>query len=786
MNGNRHFVTKRGEYSILYDRDCVLTAGVDGGRRQAFSIEKVKATLRKNTFGLDTRFVRISEVAAAVDRGKKHHMSSEEVQSLAARAAADLANQHPDYLVLAGRLEVANIHRVVPKSFQENVLRIESDNPGFFDPAFLAAVAIFGDAFDSYLRHDRDVDTTYFAIQTMKRLYLLRVDARCVERPQHMWMRVSVALHRGDVDSVIETYEALSAGRYTHATPTLINAGRARQGLASCFISSMDWSSPERVLDGMRDLGNIFMHDGGIGLDMHRVPAKRWDDGHDQPGALAAVRLVDAVAKYTTDARNTRSSSVSPCIPMWHADVMEVIEIRTLANLSSLAIDFCFPSVVIPDIFMERVQVDGMWSMFDPLDVPELADVHGAEFSRLYMEYEEKGVAARATSARSLMRRIIHAQIESGTPFVLYGDSINAKNNQAHVGVVHSTNLCTEIVQVATPSRTAVCILASVVLPAFVQEDGTIDLDGIRATVKVIVRNLDRVIEVNDYPTDAARAGAMSARALGIGVQGLADVFRATRTAFDSDQARSMSIAISQAVYFAALEASCDLARTEGAHPDWRDEHRQAFRFQFEMWGVQPPPDVDVERLRQDIDTHGLRHSMLTAQMPTASTSQLWGASESVDPLTSNVFVRRVLGGEFQVMCRYMVKELNGIGLWTQAVRDAIVSAHGSVQAIADIPDNLKAVFKTAWELPQRAVLDMAIARGPYIDQSQSTTVYMRSPTMQQMYSMHMYGWKGGLKTGLYYLRSGAATYGSAPILSRRQLEADLAPDACSSGACGA
>ncbi|KAI0349446.1 putative ribonucleoside-diphosphate reductase large chain [Trametes cingulata] len=725
-----------------------------GTRSEPYFFDKALATLHKLSYGLDLDHLDFDRIIMALTRGIVDGITVQELQRQMALAAADLTSYHPDYAVLAGRLEVAELHRSTQKSFVDYVFWIAHVDPALFADTFIDAVTAHGSKLDHALRHARDYDMTYSSFKTLERSYLLRLNGVVVERPQWLWMRVAVALHNHDLARVLETYELLSRGYYTHATPTLVNAGRRQQTLSSCFIVPTDCTSMKTTYDGIRDIASIFMCDGGVGVDLHNVPSRRADIARPQPGVIPILRVLDATVKLTSTGKESRPSALTACLPIWHGDVMEFIEIRNIRGQEELRTPNIFNALMIPDLFMRRVRDDGTWSLFDPKDVPDLFSHFGDDFTRAYIRYEDARKQVAVVPARVLWDHIIDNQIETGTPFVLYQDAINVKSNHQHLGVIHATNLCTEVLQYVSPDTAAVCTLSSIILPAFVTHDRHFDFDELHRVAKVAAYNTDRIIDINDYPTPQAKRSAETTRAIGIGVQGLADVFMMMHIPFDSEDAAALNRDIFETLYHAALEASCDLARVHGPYPTWAGSPTSQLRLQFDLWNAQPSRRYDFDALKTRIATYSLRNSLLTAQMPTASTSQITGVNDGTEPYISNMYVRRTLAGEFQVVNKWLVRDLIAHQRWNEGIRQEILRAHGSIQLINDVPTELKTIYRTAWEIPQRRVVDMAAERGPFICQSQSMTIYMAVPTAKKLTSMYFHAWESGLKTGMYYLRS--------------------------------
>ncbi|KAI0361335.1 Rrm1 protein [Trametes cingulata] len=737
----------------------VCTVRKRGARTEPFLPDKLLSTLRKLSFDLHVEHMDLGRIMWDVERGKVPNMSSDEIQMQAALAASNLTGIHPDHARLAGRLEIAALHRRTQKSFSRFVIGLDKDCPGLLAKEFVNVVQQHSDALDSAIRHSRDYDLDYSSIKTLEHSYLFSINGRVVERPQCLFMRVAVSIHLDDIQSALETYDLLSRSLYIHATPTLLNAGKASAQLSSCFLARADTSTISATYEGLKDVAGIFMQDGGVGLDLHTVPARRSDRIHPQPGVVPYLRLVDDTVKLTTHGRRSRPSAATAYLPIWHADVLEFIDLRSNRGQEELRTRNIFTALMIPDIFMRRVEDGGDWSLFDPVDVPELLGLWGDDFAAVYIALEATDKRHTSIPARDLWSHVMYAQMETGTPFILYQDVINAKSNQQNVGMITSSNLCTEIVQYVSDEETAVCTLASVVLPSFVNEDGEFDLAELHRVTKIVTRNVDRLIDRIAYPTPEARLSATRHRAIGVGVQGLADVFMILGMPYDSPEARFLNRTIFETIYHAALDASCDLARTYGPYETWQGSPASRMCLQYDLWGVQTLGVNDFESLKMRIKKFGLRNSLLVAQMPTTSTSQIVGVNDGTDPYISNVYVRRSLSGEFQIVCKWLVRDLIAEGLWTERVRRAIAEAHGSIQSIPAIPQSIKDLYKTAWEIPQQCVVDMAADRGPYICQSQSLTIHMAAPTVNKLTSMHFHGWRRGLKTGMYYLRTQPAVY---------------------------
>ncbi|TFK85005.1 ribonucleotide reductase large chain subunit [Polyporus arcularius HHB13444] len=738
-------------YTLVRKRD---------GRYEPFFPEKIHATLQKLSYNLDLDYLDLNRIVEHVEAGKTEDMPTTDLQSLVALAAANLTTHHPDYAVLGGRLEVASLHRRTGKSFSDFVLSFpEGTLPGL-SPDFIEAVREHKDALDIALRHSRDYEMTYFQFKTLQSTYLLKRDQVVIERPQWMFMRTAVSIHRSNITAALETYDLLSRGLMIHATPTLKNAGLKDAQLASCFMQAIDPTTMETTFRGLEQLATIFMRDGGIGVDLHNIPAKRTDRVPQQPGLVPLMRLIDTTITYTSQARPGRSSAGAMFIFPWHADILDFLDARRNIGQEELKTRNLFLALVIPNLFMHRVRDDKMWHVFDPADVPELQDRYGQDFESAYVRLEESGRATGSMPARKLWNRIMDSQAETGMPFMLFHDAMNSKSNQRNLGVINSSNLCTEIIQFTSATETAVCTLGSLVLPAYVTLDDDFDFAELHRVTKILVRNTDTILDRTYYPTPEARTSALKTRAIGIGVQGLADVFMMLRMPFDSVDAQRLNRAIFETIYHAAVDASCDLAReAQCPYPAWSGSPASDSLLQYDLWGQRPSARYDWDSLKARMRKYGLRNSLLTAQMPTSSTSQVTGVNDGTDPYLSNLYVRRGLGGEHQMVCRWLTRDLIARNLWNPHVRKQLMQNHGSVQQIEDVPEDLKAIYKTAWELPQKVLVDLAADRGPFICQSQSLSIYMANPTHQKLTSLHFYAWSAGLKTGMYYLRSQPATY---------------------------
>ena len=732
------------------------------GTRENVSFDKVLQRIRASSRGLKVNpDILAQQVLARIIDGIK----TSELDELTAQMAASLCTAHPDWGTLASRIAISNHHKNTTAKFSD-VVRIlstqkmpKTDEPiSYLSEELITTVQLHAAEIDNYIKYDRDYAFDYFGFKTLEKSYLLKDSSMCVvERPQHMWMRVALCLWSADLPRAFETYDLLSQKFLTHATPTLFNAGTPRPQLSSCYLLSMAADSIAGIYKTLGDCAAISKYAGGIGLHVHNVRARgsliRGTNGTSN-GLVPMLRVFNNTARYVDQGGGKRNGSFAIYLEPWHADIEDFLKLKLNSGSEEERARDLFYAMWIPDMFMRRVEEDGEWSLFCPGEAPGLADIWGPAFDAKYLDYESRGLARRRVSARKLWFQILDTQMETGTPYLLYKDAANAKSNQQNLGTIKSSNLCTEIMEYSSPDETAVCNLASLALPSFVK-DGVMDYDGLRAAVRVAVRNLNRVIDINFYPTPETVNSNLRHRPIGLGVQGLADVFAMLRVAWDSDAAADLNQRIFEHLYYAAVEESAALAGVEGSYPSFMGSPASQGRLQPDLWNVTPLTDLDWAGLRLKAAA-GLRNSLLVAPMPTASTSQILGYNECFEPFTSNIYTRRTLAGEFVVINRYLMNELMGLGLWSDAMKQAIVARNGSIQGIPSIPDEVQARYKTSWELPQKVLIDMAAARGAFICQSQSLNLFVADPTYSKLTSMHFYGWKKGLKTGCYYLRTKA------------------------------
>ncbi|PSN63932.1 hypothetical protein BS50DRAFT_576563 [Corynespora cassiicola Philippines] len=704
--------------------------------------------------------------------GVYHGVTTVELDNLAAETAAYMTVTHPDYAILAARIAVSNLHKQTKKQFSAVV----SDLFSYVNPKNQTHQPMISkEVHDIVMRHaeelnsaivyDRDFNYQFFGFKTLERSYLLRINGKVAERPQHMLMRVSVGIHGEDIEKAIETYNMMSLKYFTHASPTLFNAGTPSPQMSSCFLIDMKEDSIDGIYDTLKTCALISKTAGGIGLNVHRIRATGSYIGGTNGtsnGLIPMLRVYNNTARYVDQGGNKRPGAFAIYLEPWHADVFGFLDLRKNHGKEEVRARDLFYALWIPDLFMKRVQENGEWTLFCPNEAPGLADVYGDEFEELYHRYEKENRGRETVRAQKLWYAILEAQTETGNPYMLYKDACNRKSNQKNLGTIRSSNLCTEIIEYTAPDEVAVCNLASLALPAFVdQKRGEYDFQKLHETTQIVTRNLNKIIEVNHYPVEEARRSNFRHRPIGLGVQGLADAFLALRIPFDSPEAKKLNIQIFETIYHAALTSSCDIAKELGPYATYEGSPVSQGILQYDMWNVTPTDLWDWDSLKAKIAQHGVRNSLLVAPMPTASTSQILGYNECFEPYTSNIYSRRVLAGEFQVVNPWLLKDLVDMGLWSDNMKNRIISEGGSIQRIPNIPDDIKALYKTVWEISQRTIVQMAADRGAFIDQSQSLNIHMKEPTMGKITSMHFAGWKLGLKTGMYYLRTMAA---SAPI----------------------
>ena len=739
------------------------------GRKEAVKFDKITARIEKLCYGL-SEYVDPVAVAKRVVDGVYDGVTTSELDNLAAETAASMTIKHPDYANLAARIAVSNLHKSTKKSFSETIQDLhEYINPETGKRAPLIADDVYeiiqGNAeyLDSQLIYDRDFSYDYFGFKTLERSYLLRMHGKIVERPQHMLMRVSIGIHKDDLEGALETYELMSKKYMTHATPTLFNAGTPKPQMSSCFLLTMQEDSIDGIYDTLKQTAKISQSAGGIGLSIHNVRATGSYIGGTNGtsnGIVPMLRVYNDTARYVDQGGGKRKGSFAIYVEPWHADIYDFLDLKKNHGKEEMRARDLFYAMWIPDLFMERVEKNEDWTLMCPNECPGLFDCHGQEFVDLYAKYESEGKGRRTVKARDVWAKIMESQIETGTPYMLYKDAANLKSNQQNLGTIRSSNLCTEILEYTSTDEVAVCNLASIALSMFV-EDGVFDHQKLYDVTYKVTYNLNQVIDRNYYPVAEARNSNMRHRPVGLGVQGLADTFIKLRMPFDSDEAKLLNKEIFETMYFAAVSSSKDQAIKDGTYESYEGSPISKGQFQHNLWGVEDDElsgRWNWQELREEVEKHGVRNSLLMAPMPTASTSQILGNNECFEPYTSNVYTRRVLSGEFIVVNKHLLNDLIELGLWNDDMKNALMATNGSVQNIDGVPENLKAIYKTVWEISMRDILDMAADRGLFIDQSQSLNLFMESPNMGKLTSMHFYAWKKGLKTGMYYLRSKPAS----------------------------
>ncbi len=735
------------------------------GRKEAVRFDKVTARIQKLAYSL-SEHVDTFAVAQKVIEGIYDGVTTSQLDSLAAEIAASMTTRHPDYAILAARIAVSNLHKNTKKSFSETMKDLyEYIDPKTGKKAPLLADDVYSiiqsnkDFLDSTIIYDRDFGYDYFGFKTLEKSYLLKINGAIAERPQHMIMRVAIGIHKDDIESAVETYNLMSERWFTHATPTLFNAGTPKPQLSSCFLLQMEDDSIDGIYNTLKNCAKISQSAGGIGLSIHNVRATgsyiRGTNGTSN-GIVPMLRVFNDTARYVDQGGGKRKGSFAIYLEPWHADIFDFLELKKNHGKEENRARDLFFAMWISDLFMERVEQDGEWSLFCPNEAPGLSECYGEKFRELYARYESEGRARKTVKAQELWFAILESQIETGTPYMLYKDACNEKSNQKNLGTIKSSNLCTEIVEYTAPDEIAVCNLASIALPRFVINN-KFDHQKLFDITYVITKNLNKVIDINYYPVEAARKSNMRHRPIGIGVQGLADAFILMRMPFDSDEARQLNKEIHETIYYAAMTASKDLSKKDGPYETYEGSPVSQGIFQYDMWNVTPSNRWEWDVLKEEVKKYGVRNSLLLAPMPTASTSQILGNNECFEPYTSNIYSRRVLSGEFPIVNKHLLKDLVKLNLWNDNMKNKIIADNGSIQAIAEIPADLKEIYKTVWEIKQRAVIDMAADRGAYICQSQSLNLFIQDANFAKLTSMHFYAWKKGLKTGMYYLRTKSA-----------------------------
>lgn len=757
------------------------------GRLESVKFDKITARIEKLCYGLNMAFINPVDIAKKVIAGIYDRVTTVALDNLAAEVTASMTSAHPDYSILAARIAISNLHKVTSNSFSNTMKRLYTyidlktgENASLIDKEVYSVVKEHASLLDNTIDYARDFGYDYFGFKTLERSYLMKLDGKVAERPQHMLMRVSVGIHKDDIDAAIETYQLMSERWFTHATPTLFNAGTPKPQLSSCFLLTMKEDSIEGIYDTLKQCAQISQSAGGIGLSIHNIRATgsyiRGTNGVSN-GIVPMLRNFDMTARYVDQGGGRRKGSFAVYLEPWHADIFSFLDLKKNHGKEELRARDLFYALWIPDLFMQRVENNETWSLFCPKEAPGLSDCYGEDFEKLYQQYEREGRARKAVKAQELWFEILAAQIETGTPYMLYKDAANRKSNQKNLGTIKSSNLCTEIIEYTSPDEVAVCNLASIALPRFIDEKGSFDHHKLYEVAYKVTHNLNKVIDINYYPIPEARNSNLKHRPIGIGVQGLADTFLRLRMPFDAPEARNLNKDIFETIYFAAMTASKDLAQQHGPYESFPGSPLSQGIFQFDMWGVVPSSGRwDWEHLRKEVQTHGARNSLLVAPMPTASTSQILGNNECFEPYTSNIYTRRVLSGEFIVVNKHLLKDLIELNLWNDQMKNVLIIANGSIQHVDSIPAHIKALYRTVWEIPQKSILDMAADRGAYICQSQSLNIHIQEPNFGKLTSMHFHAWKKGLKTGMYYLRTKAAADAIKFTVQRQPSNEDPVP----------
>ena len=743
------------------------------GKKEPVMFDKITARVKKMCYGLN-KIVDPVKVAMRVIEGLYDGVTTSELDNLAAETAATMTTAHPDYARLAARIAVSNLHKNTKKSFSETMddlyfyvnPRTEKKAPLLADDVY-EIIKENAAKLDSTIIYNRDFNYDYFGFKTLERSYLLKLNGQIAERPQHMLMRVAIGIHKNDIDEAIATYELMSKKYFTHATPTLFNAGTPKPQMSSCFLLQMQDDSIEGIYDTLKQTAKISQSAGGIGLSLHNIRATgsyiAGTNGTSN-GIVPMLRVFNDTARYVDQGGGKRKGSFAMYLEPWHADIFDFLDLKKNHGKEEMRARDLFYAMWISDLFMERVQQDADWTLMCPHECPHLYDTYGEEFERLYTSYEAAGKGRKTIKARELWEKILESQIETGTPYMLYKDAVNRKTNQKNLGTIRSSNLCTEIMEYTAKDEVAVCNLASIALPMFISErengEKYFNHKKLFDVTKKVTRNLDTVIDANFYPVIEAENSNMRHRPIGLGIQGLADAFINLRLPFTSDEAKKLNQDIFETMYFAAVTSSMEIAKAKGPYSTFKGSPMSEGEFQFNMWGVKDDElsgNWDWDKLRKNVMKHGVRNSLLVAPMPTASTSQILGNNEAFEPYTSNIYTRRVLSGEFIVVNKHLLEDLVELGLWDNNMKESIMRANGSIQHIEEIPAELRELYKTVWEMSMKDIIDMARHRGYFIDQSQSLNLFLKDPDYGKLTSMHFYAWKSGLKTGMYYLRTKSA-----------------------------
>lgn len=742
---------------------------------EIFLKDRLSGFLRRLKFGLNEKYIEIDEIVDTIALGLPSTVTKSQLYDITAETIASKVIYHPDYSLLAGRVEAHRIQQLVEQRFSDNIItlrnhknKLTNKQTSFISDRFYKLVMSNREAFDKIIVPARDFDLSYFGLKTLQKSYLLHRDTVVSETPQYLFLRVAIEIHEHDISKVSETYNLLSERYFIHASPTLFNAGNKYNFLSSCFLIAMEDDSIDGIYKTLYKTALISKASGGIGLHVHNIRASGSfisSSNGMSSGLVPMLRVFNNTARYVDQGGNKRPGAFAIYLEPWHSDVFEFLDLRKNHGKEEMRARDLFYGLWIPDLFMKRVKEDGEWSLFSPDQAPGLSDVYGEKFESLYQKYENENIAVRTVKAQKLWLAILESQIETGGPFMLYKDACNKKSNQKNLGTIKSSNLCCEVMEYSSPEETAVCNLGSLGLPKFIKYEDrnnetfvTFDFKKLHSVTKVLVENLDKIIDRTSYPIESAEKSNKRHRPLAVGVQGLADLFFELRIPFDSLAAKKLNIQIFETIYHAAIEMSLELSIKRGPYNSFESSPSSKGLLQFDLWSHQPSSLYnDWDKLKKDIKVHGLRNSLLVAPMPTASTSQILGFSECFEPYTSNIYNRRVLSGEFQIVNKYLLNDLIDLGLWNSTMRNKIILEEGSIQNIAEIPDSLKNLYKTVWEISQKVIIDLAADRGKFIDQSQSMNIYLKNPTLGKLTSCHFYAWEKGLKTGMYYLRTQAA-----------------------------
>jgi len=732
------------------------------GRKENIHLDKITSRIQKLCYGLDLNYIDPVTITLKVISGIYSGVTTIELDNLAAEIAATMTTMHPDHAILAARIVISNLHKETKKHFSEvidDLFKMKTNNKStpMISEYHYNIIQNNAEQLNSAIVYDRDFNYQYFGYKTLEKSYLLKINGKVVERPQQMLMRVSIGIHGEDINSAIETYNLMSEKLFTHATPTLFNAATPKPQLSSCFLLTMSSDSIEGIYDTLKQCALISKSAGGIGLNVHCIRAMgSYISGTNgtSNGLVPMLRVFNNTARYVDQGGNRRPGAFAIYLEPWHADIFDFLDLRKNHGKEENRARDLFYALWIPDLFMSRVENNEMWSLMCPNICSGLSDCWGKEFENLYIKYEKEGKFIKQIAAQKLWAAIIDAQIETGTPYMLYKDSCNRKSNQQNLGTIKCSNLCTEIIEYSSPNEIAVCNLASIAVNQFVRSDKTFDFEHLKKVTKVVTRNLNKIIDISFYPVEEAKNSNMRHRPIGIGIQGLADAFILMRYPYESEEARFLNKQIFETLYYGAMEASCELAEEYGYYDTYQGSPVSKGFFQYDLWENVTPSNLhDWTLLKSKVAKFGIRNSLLIAPMPTASTSQILGNNESTEAYTSNIYTRRVLSGEFQIVNHHLLRDLTELNLWNDDLKNQLIAANGSVQEL-EIPDNLKKLYKTIWEIPQKIILEMAVDRGAFIDQSQSLNIHIAEPNYSKLTSMHFFGWKNGLKTGMYYLRT--------------------------------